>query len=105
VSPFEKVFDVHGVSLLKPKCMSLGEWTTALDIAKNQIGKPYDSLFNLADDQALSCVELVRVILQSRPNYAEEFKNFEAMITKYKNLSPQMYYDCGDFEVVFEARV
>jgi hypothetical protein len=104
-TPFEQVFDVHGVVLLKPKCMALEEWTGVLDVAKAQMGKPYDSLFNIADDSALSCVELVRVILQSRPNYAEEFKNFEAMIAKYKNLSPQMYYDCGDFSVVFEARV
>lgn len=104
-TPFEQVFDVHGVVLLKPKRMALEEWTGVLDVAKAQMGKPYDSLFNIADDSALSCVELVRVILQSRPNYAEEFKNFEAMIAKYKNLSPQMYYDCGDFSVVFEARV
>lgn len=105
ITPFEQVFDVHGAVLLKPKCMTLAEWTGALDVAKAQLGKPYDTLFNIADDKALSCVELVRVILQSRPKYDEEFKNFESLIKKNKNLSPQMYYDCGDFEVVFEARV
>jgi hypothetical protein len=105
MTPFEQVFDVHGVVLLKPKCMTLDEWTGVLDVAKTQLGKPYDSLFDIADSSALSCVELVRVILQSRPKYTEEFMNFETMIMKYKNLSPQMYYDCGDFEVVFETRI
>lgn len=105
-SPFEDVFvGIQGVALLKPKCMTLAEWTGALDAAKVYLGRPYDTLFNLADDQQLSCVELVRDVLKTRPNYAEEFKNLEAFIAKYKNLTPQMYYDCGDFEVVFEARV
>lgn len=105
VAPFEKVFDVHAAVLMKPKSMSLDDWTGVLDSAKAQLGKPYDTLFNIADDKKLSCVELVRVILQSRQNYERDFANFEASIRKYKNLSPQMFYDCPDFEVVFEARV
>jgi len=105
VTPFEQVFDVHAAALLKPKNMTLAEWTTLLDRAKSQLGKKYDTLFNLASDQELSCVELVRVTLQGLPDYAEKFPNFEALIKKRKNLTPQMFYDCGDFEVVFEARV
>lgn len=104
-SPFDKVFDVHGAVLLKPKSMTLDEWTGLLDRAKTQLGKPYDSLFNLASDQELSCVELVRTVLMGQPNYATDFANFEALIRKSKNLSPQMFYDCGDFEVVYEVRV
>lgn len=104
VNPFEKVFDVHRVALLKPKKMTLDEWRTVLDTAKQQLGKPYDSLFDIADNSALSCVELVRVILQAQPNYNENFANFERLIKKYGNLTPQMFYDCGDFEVVFEAK-
>ncbi len=104
-SPFDKVFDVHGAVLLKPKSMTLDEWTGLLDRAKTQLGKPYDSLFNLASDQELSCVELVRTVLMGQPNYATDFANFEALIKKRKNLTPQMFYDCGDFEVVYEVRV
>jgi hypothetical protein len=105
VAPFELVFDCHAVALLKPKHMTLDKWTSVLDKAKENMGKPYDTLFNIADDNALSCVELVRSILQAQPNYEQDFANFEALIRKHKNLSPQMFYDCGDFEVVFEARV
>lgn len=105
INPFEKVFNVHRAALMKPKKMTLDEWRTVLDTAKQQLGKPYDTLFNIADARALSCVELVRVILQAQPNYEENFANFERLIKKYGNLTPQMYYDCGDFEVVFETRV
>lgn len=100
-SPFEKVFDVQTAVLLKPKKMTLTEWTLLLDRSKEQIGKPYDTLFNIKDSKALSCVELVRFILQGLPNYETDFANFENLIRKYKNLSPQMIFDCGDFEVVF----
>jgi hypothetical protein len=98
------VLDVHGIVLLKPKNMSLEEWTAALDKAKTELGKPYDTLFDLSNDQSLSCVELVRVALQNEPNYAADFANFEAMIKAKKNLTPSMFYDCPDFEVVYEVR-
>ena len=103
-SPFDKVFDVQNAVLLKPKKMTIKEWTDLLDRSKEQLGKPYDTLFNIADAKALSCVELVRYILQGEPNYLVDFANFEAMIKKYKELSPQMIFDCGDFDVVYFAK-
>jgi hypothetical protein len=105
-SPFNRVLDAQcgSVALLKPKSMSLEYWTTVLDRAKTELGKPYDTLFDLSNDQALSCVELVRIALQKEPNYATDFANFEAMITKSKNLDPQMFYECPDFEIVYEFR-
>lgn len=104
-TPFDKIFDVQGVALLKPKCMTLDEWRSVMDTAKAQLGKPYDTLFDIANDNALSCVELVRRILQDVPGYEYKFAKFENMISTYDNLSPQMFYDCGDFEVVFERRI
>ncbi len=105
-SPFNKVFDQQcsSVALLKPKSMSVEHWTSVLDRAKTELGKPYDTLFDLSNDKALSCVELVRIALQGEPNYATDFANFEAMISKDKNLDPQMFYECPDFEVVYEFR-
>jgi hypothetical protein len=105
-SPFNRVFDnqCSSVALLKPKSMSLEYWTTVLDRAKTELGKPYDTLFDLSNDRALSCVELVRVALQKEPNYATDFANFESMIVKSKNLDPQMFYECPDFEIVYEFR-
>jgi hypothetical protein len=100
----QNVLDVQGIVLLKPKNMTLEKWTAALDKARTQLGKPYDTLFNLADDQSLSCVELIRLALKNEPNYETDFANFEAMIKKEKNLVPQMFYDCPDFTVVYEVR-
>lgn len=105
ITPFNSVFDCHAVALLKPKSMTLEKWTSVLDKARSELGKKYDTLFNLADDKEVSCVELVRSILMAEPNYAVDFAIFEAMIKKHGNLDPQMYYECSDFEVVFEVRV
>lgn len=104
LSPFSLVFQVHGVALLKPKNMSAEYWTMVMDKALSEVGKPYDTLFDLANDNALSCVELVRTALMAEPDYEKNFANFEAMIKSDKNLTPQMYYDCPDFEVVYEVR-
>lgn len=103
-SPFSDVFNVHGVALLKPKNMSINHWTYVLDKAKKELGKPYDTLFDIKNDNALSCVELVRVALMNEPDYYINFPNFETMISNRKNLTPQMFYDCEDFEVIYEVR-
>lgn len=105
-STFEQVFDnqCSSVVLLKPKNLSLDEWNYVMDKAKQQVGKQYDTLFDLTSDKKLSCVELVRVALQSYENYNEDFKHFEEMIRKYKNLTPQMFYECKEFEIIYEAR-
>lgn len=99
---FDTVFDVQAVALLKPRSMTVDEWTTVLDTAKVQQGKAYDSLFDITDDKKLSCIELIRVVLKASPGYDEDFANFEKMIKKCKNVSPQMLYDCEDFEIQYE---
>ena len=38
------------------------------------------------------------------PDYYTNFANFEKLIAERKNLTPQMFYECPDFEVVFEIR-
>jgi hypothetical protein len=104
-STFEEVFACNAVALLKPKAMRLEEFTAVLDKAAAQYaGRPYDNLFDLASDSNLSCVELIRDILKQEPNYATDFANLEAMIAAKKNLTPQMFYDCPDFELAFEMR-
>ncbi len=106
VPTFEQVFDdIQGVAFLKPKSMTLEEWKTVLDAAKGELGKPYDTLFDIADSSRVSCVELVRNVLKGQPNYAQDFANFEAMIARKKNLTPSMFYNCPDFEVIYEKRV
>lgn len=101
---FDEVMGVNSIVLLKPKHMHIEDWTLILDTAKSDVGKPYDTLFDLKQDKALSCVELVRDALQADPSYATSFANFEAMVQKYGRLTPQMIYDCPDFEVAYEVR-
>jgi hypothetical protein len=105
-STFNQVFDPQcsSVALLKPKSMTLAEWTTVMDQAKIYLGRPYDTLFDLSKDNALSCVELIRNALKAQPNYDINFANFEQMISDHKNLDPHMFYECNDFEVVWEIR-
>lgn len=92
------------VALLKPRSLSVDQWTTVLEKAKTYQGRPYDTLYDLADDQKISCVELVRNALRAIPTYDVDFSNFEKMIARDGNLDPHMFYECPDFEVVWEAR-
>lgn len=103
-SPFDEVFDVDAVVLLKPKKLQLEDWTLIMDSSKEYLGRKYDTLFDLAHDNKLSCVELVHNVIKHIPGYQVIFADFERAIERKKNLTPQMYYDSADFEVVFELR-
>jgi hypothetical protein len=104
-STFMEVFDCDSVVLLKPRNMNVEEWTQSLDHAIGEVGKDYDNLFDILDDTKVSCVEMCRQAMQAEPNYATDFPQFEKMIKdKGNQLTPQMLYDCPDFEVVFEVR-
>ena len=101
---FDEVMTVNSIALLKPKNMKLEDWTAVLDRLKANVGKPYDTLFDLQQDQKLSCVELVRDALMADNDYFTNFPNFEAMCKKYNKITPQMFYDCEDFVVAYEVR-
>jgi hypothetical protein len=102
---FETVFgDISSVCLLKPKNVSIDEWTKVLDKARTDVGKPYDTLYDMAQDKRLSCVELVRDALRGEPNYATDFANFEKICQAFGNITPQMFYGCDDFEIAFEVK-
>lgn len=103
-SKFMEVFDCDSVCLLRPKNVTSEEWNAIIEGLLAQNGKQYDDLFDLSDDSYLSCVELVLEALRSSPNHQNDLANFEAMIAKVGNLTPQMYRDCDDFEVVLEIR-
>jgi hypothetical protein len=92
------------IALLRPRNLTLADWTAALDAAKTQLGKPYDTLFDLKSDQQVSCVELVRNALMHVPGYWEKFSHFEHEIARRHNLTPQMFLESPDFEVAWEAK-
>jgi hypothetical protein len=101
-SRFDEVFDCETICLLSPKNMSKTEWTKVIDKLVENNGKPYDDLFQLADDSRLSCVELVRNALKGDGQYDQNFSNLEYMIQKDGNLLPQMFKDCPDFLISYE---
>ena len=103
-SPFDQVFNVSDVALLKPKGITLEDWTAALDKVKSKLGTQYDTLFDLASEEKVSCVELARLALMAMPQYHIRFAEFEKMISRAKNLTPQMFADCPDFEIVYLAK-
>lgn len=106
-STFDEVFgDCSSAVLLKPKRMTIEDWTIALDKAKTELGKPYDTLLDLYNDNALNCSELVRIALMATPDYLTNFPGFDKMVkmNPMKNLDPQMIYECDDFEVAYEVR-
>jgi hypothetical protein len=98
---FDDVFKCDNVCLLSPKLVRNEEWTAIIDALVNQVGKPYDDLFDLADDSRASCVEVVLDALE-KANFVTEFQNLREMIEEEGNLIPQMYRDCIDFQVVLE---
>lgn len=102
-STFDEVFDCDTVCLLSPTHMKNERWTEVIDALLRYNGRPYDDLFQLADQNYISCVELVRIALMANNEYNENFAKFEEMIIQEGNLLPQMFRDCEDFKVVYEA--
>ena len=101
-SNYYRAFNVDSICVLKPKYMNDEEMEFANDLAVKYIGALYDTGFNLNDDIRLSCAELVfRSISRTKP-YA--LPGLNTMIKRLGNLTPQMFYECGDFEVLLEIR-
>jgi hypothetical protein len=103
-STFGQIFDCDSVCILKPKMFAAEDWTNVMDKLRSELGKQYDTLYDLSNDQKVSCVELVRTALQGSSNYSKDFPDFEDLISTYGTLTPQMFYDCEDFDIVYEAR-
>jgi len=103
--PFNLVFkNVSSVALLKPRTFTIEQWTQVMDKSRTYVGRKYDTLFDFAKDNKLTCIELIRDALQADPNYEVNYANFEALLKKHGKVTPNMLYRCKDFEVYFEVR-
>lgn len=100
---FDTAFDCNNVCILSPKNITNEQWTKIIDRLIEQDGKLYDDLFDLSDQTKLSCVELVRAALQAVDSYEKNFVDLERLIDYYGNLTPQMFRECSDFEVIWET--
>lgn len=98
---FDEVFECDNVCLLSPFYIDNKEWTKVIDALTQEIGTPYDDLFDLTDASRKSCVEVVLDALKAA-NYEKEFAKLDAMIKQEGNLVPQMFRDCPDFQVAIE---
>jgi hypothetical protein len=103
-STFMEVFDCDSVCLLEPTNITNEEWNAIIDALMIQNGYQYDDLFDLSDKTHVSCVELVLNALKASPNYNTNFNEFDCMINKVGNLTPQMYLDCKDFKKKIEIK-
>lgn len=103
-SRFDEIFDCDSVCLLRPKNLDREEWNKVVEGLLKQNGYKYDDLFDLSDKTHVSCVELVLNALKDAPDYTEDFPHLEGMIKDVGNLTPQMFRDCPDFEVILEIR-
>lgn len=106
---FDSVFDCDSIAALVPSKMTVGEWEEIRPLLSDEmlrhLGKKYDSVFDISNDDMVSCIELIRVVLKNKvEHYDLKFANFESMIKQYKNVTPQMLYESEDFKVVWEAR-
>ncbi|MGZ3773028.1 MAG: hypothetical protein ACXVCN_04925 [Bdellovibrio sp.] len=104
LSSFKEVFDCDAVVLLRPRGYTAEDMKLVIAEMEKNIGKPYDNFGNLSDESAVNCVEDVYDGLNETPQYKQDLPRFAAMVDKYKTISPQMFYDCGDFEIVLEIR-
>lgn len=104
LSSFLEVFDCDSVCLLQPKYVREDHWDEIMAGLATQMGKKYDNLFNINDDTYVSCVEMVLDSLRFSPKYWDAFPHLEEMIKDVGNLTPQMYRDCSDFNVVLEIK-
>lgn len=106
---FDEAFDCDSVAALIPKNIPASEWNDlqpliAEELSK-QLGKKYDTIFNIKEEEKVSCIELVRVVLKHKVhNYELKFPHFENTIKQYKNVTPQMLYESPDFVCVWEKR-
>jgi hypothetical protein len=103
-STFEEVFNCDNICLIQPKNMDLKKWQCVMDELATQLGKSYDNFFNINDESHVSCVEMCLESLRASPTFEEDFPNLNEMIKKVGNLTPQMYRDCLDFNVVYETK-
>ena len=98
-SSFDEALDCDYVCLLTPKNVDNEEWTRVIDNLVKSNGRPYDDLFDLADSSHMSCVEVVVDAFKG----IEVFEDLDIMIMLEKNLLPQMFKECNDFEVAYET--
>lgn len=103
-SEFMQVFDCDSAVLMIPKGVTKEEWTIVMGVVIDEIGLSYDPYFNLTDSSKVACVEMILVGIKKLANYETRFPKFLKLIAEEKNLTPDMFYNSGEFKVILEYR-
>ena len=109
-SQFDTVFDCDWACALKVKGLNAIQWKKIAKLVvasgKSNIGRKYDALFDIKSADKVSCIELLRVELKAAlgDQYDALMADFEAMIKKSGNITPNMLRNSSSFEVVLEIK-
>ncbi|MCE1246994.1 MAG: hypothetical protein LWY06_10150 [Firmicutes bacterium] len=88
------------VEIIRPPYKSEEDKKAALDYARSQLGKPYDSAFNQETDKEQYCAELVQRALASMPNPIEvPITNFFG----HKAVGPNAFQKIPGAETVYSS--
>lgn len=103
-SDFKDCFNCEGVVILKIPGYTKPEMVEVKDVAVGNLGRDYDFLASLREEIRINCVENLLDGLNDNEGYPVDLPNLDRLIRKHKVLTPQMIYECGDFEIVLEIR-
>jgi hypothetical protein len=98
------VMKADAVCVMRPRLVDGEMWGEMLAEAMAKLGVAYDDDFNLESDDEVSCVELLMAAAKQSFDFDRYFPGLSAMVAKEKNLTPDMIYTCGDFQIYYEAR-
>lgn len=96
------VLDCDAVVLLKPKNYTEDQLENTIKYARSLIGTPYDNFFDLKSIKALSCVEYAFTSLLHEN--VDGLPLLTSWVKRVNNLTPDMLYECGDFDIILEVR-
>lgn len=64
----DEILAAHRIAVVRPRYASEVDRSAAVAYAQRMVGRPFDAVFNTADDGAFYCAELVRNALASMPH-------------------------------------
>lgn len=108
VSKFETVFNCDHAALLKPKRLTMQEWDSRMDEIKDrffeELGREYDNAFLIFDGRRMSCIEYTLAQLKKLSDFESVFPNVSKILKEKNNMTPDMLFESGDFEIVYMAK-
>lgn len=104
-STFYDVFKhAQHVALLRPKYYTQDLFDDCVQEAVRLVGKDYDFNYKLDDESKMSCVEVVLHVIKQLPFYNDQLRCLLFLMKYERQLTPDMYVEVPDMEVVWEVK-